>query len=299
VLCAESQAIKKLFFLAHGPNFHRRKVLAVLVGYFDDSNSHAGSKIFSLCGFLADYRWWEDFDSQWQKILDKPDWPKRPREFHAYDIAHGYGEFERWSFAERLAFFGDLTGLLAECNLLALGSLCYTDAYYNRTDEEKALLAKGNLFGPIDFVFQYLVSQAIVSTRNYGRAHTPPVEFEELAFVFDESDRSTKKQFLALFDHMRAKHPHGKMLSSITFEASHKKSPLQAADMLAYTTYQWHLKQMFPSQSDFGFPIIPGFLRLIQNVAAEGGVYTEDAMQRLMLQERINRVNKSLDPFMY
>jgi hypothetical protein len=271
----------------------------VIGGYFDDSNTHGTSKIFSLCGFLADHRWWEDFDREWKKILDKPDWPNRPREFHTYDIVHGWGEFRDWSFAERLALYGDMTGLLSECNLLALGSLCYTDAYDDRTDEEKALLAKGGFFGPIDFVFQNLVGQAIVSTNKYGEVHTPPVKFEDLALVFDESTRPTTQRFLALFDHLRTKHPHGKMLKSITFEASHRSSPLQAADMLAYTTYQWHLKQMSPGQSDFDFPVIPGFLRLIQNVAAEGGLFNEEAMQRLMIQERINRVNKDLDPFMY
>ena len=85
----------------------------------------------------------------------------------------------------------------------------------------------------------------------------------------------------------------------MTFESSHKKSPLQAADMLAYTTYQWHMKEAYPREVELNFPIIPGFFRLIQNVAADGGVYNEESMQRLILQERINRVNKGYDPFMF
>jgi hypothetical protein len=300
VLCAESQDdVRRLFFLAHGPNARLGKVLAVIVGYFDDSNTHRGAKILSLCGFLADYRQWEDFEMEWKKILDKTDWPNRPSEFHAYDIVHHCGEFERWNLAQRLAFYGDMTGLLAECNLLALGSLCVTEAYENRSDEEKALLAKGGLFGPIDFVFQYLVSEAIASTRRYGQVHTPPVEFEELALVFDEADKPVAERFHGLYNHLRLKHPHGNMLQSITFESSHRKAPLQAADMLAYTTYHWHLKQMFPNESDFDFPIVPGFLRLIQNVAAAGGIYNENAMAHLVLQERINRINKDQDPFFF
>lgn len=69
--------------------------------------------------------------------------------------------------------------------------------------------------------------------------------------------------------------------------------------MLAYTTCHWHLKQASPKESDFDFPIVPGFLRLIENVAAEGGVYNERAMVNLILQERINRINKGLDPFLF
>jgi hypothetical protein len=270
----------------------------VIVGHFDDSNTHKGAKILSLCGFLADPRWWEDFDLEWKKILDKPDWPNRPREFHTYDIVHRTGEFANWSLAERLAFYGDMTGLLAECNILALGSICHVAAYESRTDEEKALLAKGGLFGPIDFALQFLISQAIVSSRKYGQAHTPPLEFEDLQLVFDESsNKATEDRFVGIFNHLKAKHPHGKMLTSITFEKSHTTSPLQAADMLAYTTCHWHWKQAFPEESDFDFPIIPGFMRLIENVAAEGGVYNERAMVNLIFQERINRINKDLDPF--
>lgn len=272
----------------------------MIVGHFDDSNTHRGSKILSLCGFLADHRWWDDFDVEWKKILDKSDWPNRPREFHAYDIVHRTGEFANWSLAQRLAFYGDMTGLLAECNILALGSLCHIDAFESCTDEEKELLARGGLFGPIDFALQFLISQAIVSTRKYGKVHDPPVEFEDLALIFDEpSNKVTEERFVGIFNHLRAKHPHGKMLSSITFEKSHNKSPLQAADMLAYTTCHWHLKQAFPRDSDFDFPIVPGFLRLIENVAAEGGVYNERAMANLILQERINRINRGLAPFLF
>ena len=75
----------------------------MILGYFDESSTHEGSKIVSLCGFLADPRIWDDFDAEWKKLLDKRDWPNRPREFHMYDCVHGTGPFNGWSLAERLA----------------------------------------------------------------------------------------------------------------------------------------------------------------------------------------------------
>ena len=62
--------------------------------------------------------------------------------------------------------------------------------------------------------------------------------------------------------------------------------------MLAYTTYHWELKKRFPGASDFHFPIIPGFLRLIENVAADGGVYDDAGIDRLLVTVQINEANK-------
>jgi hypothetical protein len=281
-----------MFHLVHGPGSTQRKAVAVIVGYFDDSNTHSGSKIVSLCGFLADIRWWEDFHQEWQRVLDNPQWPNRPREFHTVDIVHRTGEFADWSLAQRLAIFGDMTSVIAKSNIIAIGSLCVTDAFYNRTPFEQDLLARGGFSSPMDVVFQFLLGQVIFSTRQYGQTHTPAVQFEEIGLVFDEAPAPTARRFLEQYDHIKQKHPYGKMLSGISFRSSEKLSPIQAADMLAYTTYYWQFKQLFPSDREFDFPVIPGFQRLIDNVASAGGIYNENAMRQLIAQETINKVNK-------
>jgi len=207
------------------------------------------------------------------------------------DCVHATGEFEGWSLAERLAIFGDLASVIVSGNIRALGSVFVVRAFTDCSDAEKAILAKGGLLGPMDFVFQLLVQMAITQTRRYAAIHTPPIA-EKLALVFDEEPPSTTGRYERLYDHHCAKHPHGDMLTGIGFVKSRDASPIQAADMLAYTTYHWELKRRFQGVSDFNFPIIPGFLRLIENVAADGGTYDHEALRRLVITQQINEANK-------
>jgi len=287
----KSEAIEHMFRLGHGSQRNGR-LCAVIYGYFDDSNTHDGSKLICVCGFLGDPRIWDDLDKEWQKVLDKSDWPQRPSEFHMVDCVHGVEEFQDWTLAQRLAIFGDLANVIAASNIMALGSIFMVDAFHKRSDADKAVLAKGGLLGPMDFAFQLLVQMAITRTRNYGRMHRPPVS-DKLALVFDEEPPATAERFHYLYNHHRLKHPHGEMLAGITFASSKSLSPLQAADMLAYTTYHWELRKRFPNLSDFNFPIIPGFLRLIENVAADGGIYDDDGIDRLLLTLQINKANQA------
>lgn len=181
-----SQAIRDMFHLVHGPRSQHGKLAVVIAGYFDESNSHAGAKVLTLCGFLADPRIWSDLDQEWNKILDKPCWPNRPREFHMVDCVHGTKDFDGWKLPERLAIYGDMVGLLCETNLIAIGSGIVIEAYESLSAEHKALLARGGFLEPLDLVFQCDLQFAIDATVNYGKTHTPPV-LDDLGLIFDES----------------------------------------------------------------------------------------------------------------
>ena len=278
-----------MFRLAHGPSF-QGKVCAVIYGYFDGSGTHDSSRVFSLCGFLGDPRMWDDLNLEWNRILDKPDWPKRPSEFHMYDCVHALREFEGWSLAQRLAIYGDLAGLITECNVLAIGSVCITDALKSCTQSERQLLAKTGLRSPMDVVFQLALQMAISRIHQYAQAHIPPIK-EELSLIFDEEPNHVAERFHRLYNHHCRNHHTGWILNGIAFEKSHKLTPLQAADMLAYTTYHVELKKRFSTLSDFDFPVVPGFIRLIENVAASGGVFDYENVRRLLLTRFIDEAN--------
>lgn len=123
----------------------------MVTGYFDDSSTHKGSKIYALCGFLGGPQIWDDFDREWNKVLGKPEWPNRPREVHCYDCVHEVKEFDGWSFAQRLAVFGDLANVICESNVMAIGSLIVVDAFEKLPSHYKVSMAQGGLSGPMDF----------------------------------------------------------------------------------------------------------------------------------------------------
>ena len=265
----------------------------MIAGYFDESNSHSGAKVLTLCGFLADPRIWTDFDQEWNKILSKPCWPSRPREFHTVDCVHATEEFNGWKLPERLAIYGDMVTLLCGTNPIAIGSGIVIDAFDSLSSEHKGLLAKGGLFQPLDLVFQCDLQFAIDATVRYGKTHSPPV-LDDLVLIFDECPTNAALSYKRLYAHVAAKHRSGKILSGIGFGESEMHTPLQAADVLAYATGQWLLKEYLHSRNAYDFPILPAFERLIENVAAAGGMFSERAMMNLIGQELINKANKEI-----
>lgn len=292
-MVCKSQAVEHMFRLAHGSS-RDGKVCAVIYGYFDDSGTHDASKLFCLCGFVGDPRMWDDLTGEWDKVLDKPDWPRRPVEFHMVDCVHGDGEFRGWSLAQRLAIFGDLSHVITNCNLLAIGALCLVDALASCTDGEREILERAGFRTPLDFIFQLALQLAISRTYDYARSHQPPIK-EELSLVFDEEPPAIALRFHELYNLHQRNALHGDMLRGIAFEKSHALAPLQAADLLAYVTYWQQRKELFPLEHvDLDFPISPGFQRLIGNIAASGGIVHHQAIRTLLLTRAINDANRRL-----
>jgi hypothetical protein len=269
---AVNSAVRDMCALVHG--FHYRgKITAVLFGFFDGSSTHAGSKIWTLCGFLGEFSDFETLDEKWNKVLNKPHWPSRPSEFHMYDCVHARGELDGWTFAERLALFGDLATIVAESNLHALGSIVIVDDLARLAHDEMELLQSERLGTPIDLTLQYILQNALRYTKKYSLT-------EDIGLIFDQEPEVIAQQFLAFSDHYR--NEFGKILAGIGFGDSAKWTPLQAADMLAYCTYRLELRRRFPTEAEPEFPVLPRFARLILEIAPAGGGYDFDSMKKLV-----------------
>ena len=74
----------------------------MLKAYFDDSGTHAQSKMVAIAGFIGDATVWDSFDANWEPILTAPDKSTRLSEFKMYDCVHGVEEFSPplWGFAD-------------------------------------------------------------------------------------------------------------------------------------------------------------------------------------------------------
>ena len=114
-----------------------------------------------IAGFVADLDAWVDFDNQWKVLLSKPEWPTRVREVHMYDLAHAEKEFEGWSYASRLALFGDCIGVISTSDIHAIGSTVWVHDFNRLSDDEKQLLAFKQLRTPNDIAFQHLMQIVI------------------------------------------------------------------------------------------------------------------------------------------
>jgi hypothetical protein len=270
-------SIAEMFFFLHGPSA-RKKTVAVFYGFFDGSNTHAGAKVWALCGFLGEDAAFGALDDEWNRVLDKPTWPKRLKRFHMVDCVHGYGEFVGWSFADRLAMFGELVSVIMASPLLAIGSVVITEDFAKLDDEERQLLRSEGLGEALDLSLQYVYQSAINATEETSEA-------EQIGLLFDNENPDVRVRYLEFLDLYKTRFGFGKWFAGIGFGESASFTPLQAADILAYCTYRLVMLR-YPEIREPDFPVLPGFQRMLEGVLTHGGGFDLESMKNLIANIR-------------
>ncbi len=247
----------------------------MIVGYFDGSEEPEGIReIIAVCGFIAPLEVWDVFDQRWQAVLSRPTWPTRLRRYHSFDCIHGMGEFADWSFAQRLAIYGELVGVLLDSNLIAVGSVLVCKHF--ETLEAVVRNRLGNAyFLPVEHCIQAAISKAKGSLPG-----------EEIFLVFDVENRAVANESYARYKNYQTDPNWNENLLGITQGSSYQFTSLQAADLLAYGSFRYHKEYFAPSERESEFPIIPAFSRLIQGIEATGGIYERDALATLVREIR-------------
>jgi hypothetical protein len=98
------------------------RIMAVLKGYFDDSQ--ATGQIWAIAGYLGDDHQWAEYETLWPMALAMHDVPY----FHRREMSEPNGPFKKWypapeHEAELAAFQGDLAKVIGQSGLRAFGSI--------------------------------------------------------------------------------------------------------------------------------------------------------------------------------
>jgi hypothetical protein len=277
-------SVKDMFFFLHGPTC-AKKVAAVFYGFFDGSNTHAGARVWTLCGFLGDDVAFGPLDDEWKRVLAKPCWPRQLSRFHMFDCVHGHGEFLGWSFAERLGIFGELATLIMASPLVAIGSVVITEDFAKLTADERNLLRSEGLGEPLDLSLQYVYQTALNLTRETSDA-------EQIGLLFDNENPATQFRCMEFLNLYKTKFGYEKWFAGIGFGESVAFTPLQAADILAYCTYRFTMLR-YPQNNEPDFPVIPGFERMINGVLNHGGGFDLESMKQLAAQIKERRAKSA------
>jgi hypothetical protein len=273
------QIIAHWLDLAHGPWCKSSRVTAVIFGYCDGSGTHKGSKVLCVAGFIGDKDAWIDFDERWNRVLDKLEWPSRIRAFGSFDCPHHAEEFRDWPFAERLALFGDLVNVILDSpKLYAVASSNIVDHFSELPPADFDLLKSESLGTALEIVCQHLFQRIISRTRERYS------ESESCALTFDIEPNPAAEKYFAIYNEHTNRYLHKDDLatSKLLFMSRHDFPPLQAADLLAYTTYQWEMETYYPKNAEPCFPIIPAFLRMVRGIEPDGGRYNLEGLQGLV-----------------
>ena len=199
--------------------------LAMLSAYFDDSGTHAASRIVAVAGVMGTESELTSLEDLWREQLERPLDGLRPpiTEFHAHDCFKSKGEFAGWNRAETDLFRRQLRDAIIKSHVSAYG-IAYFKADWDAIITGDLLALLGNAEGNA-------VRNCFVRALRwaYINAFDP-----DIAFVFDDSDNLERKRDIhACYDAFR-RHAKEKHLSGIAFLNSKKVLPLQAADLFAW-----------------------------------------------------------------
>jgi hypothetical protein len=232
----------------------------MLMGSFD-----GGSRIFGIAGFIGTEEAFVDLDNRWKAVIDRSSWPSRLSEFHMVECANGEGEFldPGWTYAQRLALYGELAEVLVETNsradILAIGAATVTSALHQISAQDLALLKVEGLGTPLDLTLQLLVQQIIHRTKELFPGET-------IGVLFDEEAGPIAARYNDLCRHYQMHFHLGNPFEGWGYADSGAFTPLQAADLLAYGTM--HLAQLnhCPRNLQPHFPVIPAFWKMMSRM---------------------------------
>jgi hypothetical protein len=120
-----SVALRDLSYLLH-PAHYRKRWLAMIKVYIDDTGTDAGRPIIGMAGFLSSLKRWGKFETEWDRILNPSDEIKpsdKKRVFHATDCLgkDGHGDFEEWLKADRNALVDRLIPIAKKRTIFGFG----------------------------------------------------------------------------------------------------------------------------------------------------------------------------------
>jgi hypothetical protein len=197
-----------------------------------------------------------------------------------YDCAHGVGEFMTWTFAQRLALVGDLTGLLTDtAGIFGIGCAVHTESFSQISEDDLQLLKLEHLGSPSELLLQLCIQQAVHGTRTNWNG-------EVISVFFDRAEPARVQLYTNHYEHYLHSDQYGPYLHACGVQDSKLHASLQAADMLAFGTYQMAMYENFPFEVPLYFPVLSTFSRLIKNVPAEGIAYDLEALRKLAQQVR-------------
>jgi hypothetical protein len=251
----------------------------MLVSFNDDSGTHHGAKVVLLCGFLADGDDWVKIDEPWQRVLHKPEWPSIIKAFHTADCVAGDREFRDWSYAQRLAMLGDLVNVIIALPIMAIGAAVIVDDFNALSAEDREPFEKDKSATPLEFVFHLQMQQIIHRGVELSRA-------DEIGVVFETCDPATENKFRDMYIDYRDGFYLGERLLSGPLFLDKKQPGLQAADILAYSTYQVVMQNYFPRDAAPNFDVIPPFMRMLDGIVHDGGMYDAAALEALLKRIR-------------
>jgi hypothetical protein len=248
--------------LAHLHGIRREGVICVLevtfyadeTGIHDPHGEQLGSEVAAIAGYIATKEQWKKFERRWNTALRKFKVPEFHMSEYNREEPKPTSPYFGWSSAKKKRFLRCLIRIAVENTTYAYGSLVETKAWDRLLDNDTKLglpkIRNGEIveitdeYNPYTLLFQKFFASFLRILKSeidpFIKRHGPP---EDVAFVFHRHQRFGPSAQWG-FDLIQRTFDQEDRLASITFGASSKYIPLQAADLLAFYARKHHTRQL-------------------------------------------------------
>lgn len=248
----------RLIFLPSGGS----GLILALGAFFDDSGTHANSKLVCWGGFIGTAQQWKSLDVAWRAKLDNPGSNRgatRPplKKFALADCRARTGEFQDYSEPECDALRYDFRKIISDAGVIGVSFSIDRIAYDRLVVSEKAKREMGEAEG-------VCFAHCFRGARDLAKQFYP--DEKHLATFFDRVAHRGRLDMLASWvDQALALYGQEPKVGSVSFEKVEDWTPLQAADIIATENY-WSAQRFLVDRDDPGDAHWQSFKNLIQSV---------------------------------
>lgn len=198
----------------------RRKWIAVLVCYLDDSGKDPQNSITTVAGYIAKDTAWQAFEDEVEHWFTE----YGVKTLHAKELHDADGNFENWPILRKHAFVSRVCQARAPHLRMGLSMSVLKSTYKLRAEER----GRKRTIRPYTFCFNVIIDWIL---RDIGIGHA--ANTEGVALILEcghENNPEAEKEFTAI----RKLHNIGHILHSISFVPKDSCRAIQLADLLAF-----------------------------------------------------------------
>ena len=218
----------------------------MLSAYLDESGIHEGADICVVSGYFGGENQWKKFDHHWTKILRDYGVPElHSKQFWGRDKkGKRIGPYKDWDDAKAEKFLSKLVSVIEQATAYPIASLVVVHDFLSFSyDERRFLTGGGYLNGkfvssgapskPYFVPFQHCILESVKYCKP-GIKMNYYFDFNKVLSGYAQDLYKIIVGWIQL-----TRDPAGRALGEIGFPTGIQAPALQAADLLAYQTYQY------------------------------------------------------------
>ena len=199
--------------------------------YFDESYNHAPEPfVYTIAGYLSKDSEWRRFRKEWHRILAK----ENIEYFHMVDFQACKPPYGDWSKEKRIKFLQSLHKTIHRRVERSFATTVNIEDFESLTSEQKEVLGNPHVFAAVNCM------------KMIGFWTGMNVRYDPISYVFEQGSRHDKHLRRLFNEELRDEDRNFFRVGSFELADKRVKSPLQAADILAYETTKEVVRRLTP-----------------------------------------------------